>query len=159
MPMDPILCVPPIRLPIDMVVSVHNYIDYDLEALDGTPHMMIRKGAIRSYIGERMLIPFNMRDGVAVCEGKSNADWNFTAPHGAGRAMSRTQAFKTLHVDAFRAEMSNAGIYTTTANRDTLDEAPEAYKSKDDIVRLIEPTARILFFLTPRMNIKSAGAE
>lgn len=144
---------------IDTVVSVHNYIDYDLEALDGTPHMMIRKGAIRSYIGERMLIPFNMRDGVAVCEGKSNTDWNFTAPHGAGRAMSRTQAFKTLSVDAFKAEMGAAGIYTTTANRETLDEAPEAYKRKDEIVRLIEPTARILFFLVPRMNIKAAEAK
>ena len=143
----------------DAVVSVHNYIDYDLEALDGTPHMMIRKGAIRSYAGEKMLIPFNMRDGVAVCEGKSNADWNFTAPHGAGRAMSRTQAFKTLSVDAFKAEMGDAGIYTTTANRDTLDEAPEAYKNKDDIVRLIEPTAGILFFLVPKMNIKAAEGK
>ncbi len=73
--------------------------------------------------------------------------------------MSRAQAFKTLSVDAFKAEMGDAGIYTTTANRDTLDEAPEAYKNKDDIVRLIEPTARILFFLVPRMNIKSAEGK
>jgi len=140
---------------VDTITSVHNYIDYDFACLDGyKPHMMIRKGAIRSYAGERMIIPFNMRDGVAICEGKSNPDWNFTAPHGAGRVMSRNAASKTLDVSAFQSEMAEAGIYTTTANRNTLDEAPEAYKSKDDIVRLIEPTAKILFFMAPKMNIK-----
>lgn len=144
---------------IGIITSTHNYIDYDLEALDGTPHMMIRKGAIRAYAGEEMIIPFNMRDGVAICEGKSNPDWNYTAPHGAGRLMSRAQAFKTLDVEKFKAEMADAGIYTTTANRDTLDEAPEAYKNKDDIVRLIEPTATIKYFLYPKMNIKAAEGK
>ena len=143
----------------ERIVSTHNYIDYDFEALDGTPHMMIRKGAIRSYAGERMIIPFNMRDGVAICEGKSNPDWNFTAPHGAGRLMSRAEAFKTLDLEKFKKEMNDAGIYTTTANQDTLDEAPGAYKSKDDIVRLIKPTANILFFMTPKMNIKAAEGK
>lgn len=141
---------------VDHISSTHNYIDYDFEALDGTPHMMIRKGAIRSYLGERMIIPFNMRDGVAICSGKSNSDWNFTAPHGAGRVMSRAKAFETLDVESFKKEMNDAGIYTTTANSDTLDEAPEAYKSMDDIVRLIEPTAEVLFLLKPKMNIKAA---
>lgn len=144
---------------VDRITSTHNYIDYDFEALDGTPHMMIRKGAIRAYAGERMIIPFNMRDGIAICEGKSNEDWNWTAPHGAGRLMSRAAAFRNLDVEAFRAEMKDAGIYTTTANNDTLDEAPEAYKSKDDIVRLIEPTANILFFMKPKMNIKAAEGK
>ncbi len=145
---------------VDRITSTHNYIDYDFEALDGgTPHMMIRKGAIRSYVGERMIIPFNMKDGVAICEGKSNSDWNYTAPHGAGRIMSRAQAFKTLNTDDFKKEMSDAGIYTTTANGETLDEAPEAYKKKDDIVRLIEPTAKVLFFMYPKMNIKAAEGK
>ena len=141
---------------IDFVSSTHNYIDYDLEHLDGESHMMIRKGAIRAYVGERMIIPFNMRDGIAICEGKSNPDWNFTAPHGAGRLMSRTEAFKTLNVKDFQEDMATAGIYTTTANGDTLDEAPAAYKNKEDIVRLIEPTANILFYMYPKMNIKAA---
>ena len=144
---------------VERISSTHNYIDYDFEELNGIPHMMIRKGAIRSYKGEQIIIPFNMRDGVAICEGKSNPDWNFTAPHGAGRLMSRTEAFKTLDVEAFKKEMGDAGIYTTTANKDTLDEAPEAYKSKDDIVRLIEPTANILFFMYPKMNIKAAEGK
>lgn len=145
---------------VDRIVSTHNYIDYDLEALDGgTPHMMIRKGAIRSYKGERILIPINMRDGVLVCEGKGNADWNFSAPHGAGRKMSRAEAFRKLKVEDFVATMADKGIYTTTANRDTLDEAPDAYKDKADIVRLIEPTAKVLFTLYPKMNIKAAEGK
>lgn len=145
---------------VDRIVSTHNYIDYDLEAMDnGTPHMMIRKGAIRSFAGERILIPLNMRDGVLVCEGKGNPDWNFSAPHGAGRLLSRGAASRTLDVAAFQKEMADAGIYTTTANRDTLDEAPEAYKNKEDIMRLIEPTATILFTLLPKMNIKAAESK
>lgn len=118
--------------------------------------MMIRKGAIRSFAGERILIPINMRDGVLVCEGKGNADWNFSAPHGAGRKMSRAEAFRKLKVEDFVATMADSGIYTTTATRDTLDEAPDAYKGKADIVRLIEPTAKVLFTLFPKMNIKAA---
>lgn len=144
---------------LDSIFSVHNYIDFDLPALDGTPHMMIRKGAIRSYKGELMIIPFNMRDGVAICEGKSNPDWNFSAPHGAGRAMSRSKASKSLDLATFQKQMSDAGIFTTTANRDTLDEAPDAYKPMEDIVRLIEPTATIKYFLKPKMNIKAADVE
>lgn len=142
---------------MDYVLSVHNYIDYDLESAE--PHMMIRKGAIRSYEFEKMVIPFNMRDGVAICEGKSNEDWNYSAPHGAGRLMSRSKAFSTLDEGSFKKEMEDAGIYTTTANKETLDEAPEAYKNKDDIVRLIEPTAKVLFFLKPKMNIKAAESK
>lgn len=141
---------------IDEIYTTHNYIDYDFKALSGSTRMMIRKGAIRAYEGERMIIPFNMRDGIAICEGKSNEDWNFTAPHGAGRQMSRSKAKATLNVDTFKKEMSDANIYTTTADASTLDEAPSAYKPKDEIVKLIEPTANILYFMKPLMNIKAA---
>jgi RNA-splicing ligase RtcB len=117
--------------------------------------MMIRKGSIRAYVGERVIIPFNMRDGISICEGKSNPDWNYTAPHGAGRIMSRSKAFENLDVDEFKKQMADAGIYTTTADAKTLDEAPDAYKPMDEIVRLIEPTVDIKFFMKPKMNIKA----
>jgi RNA-splicing ligase RtcB len=140
---------------VDTIHTTHNYIDYDLKALMGKPHMMIRKGAIRAYEGERVIIPFNMRDGISICEGKSNEDWNFTAPHGAGRIMSRSKAFENLDVEEFKKQMADAGIYTTTADAKTLDEAPDAYKPMDEIVKLIEPTVDIKFFMKPKMNIKA----
>lgn len=142
--------------PIDFIATTHNYIDYDFKALSGKPNMMIRKGAIRAYEGERVIIPFNMRDGISICEGKSNEDWNWTAPHGCGRALSRMKANQQLNVEDFKAEMAAAGIYTTTADASTLDEAPAAYKPKDEIVKLIEPTVDIKFFMKPKMNIKAA---
>ena len=141
--------------PIDFIATTHNYIDYDFKALMGKPNMMIRKGSIRAYEGERVIIPFNMRDGISICEGKSNEDWNYTAPHGAGRALSRAKAFENLNVDDFKKQMADAGIYTTTADEKTLDEAPDAYKPKDEIVKLIEPTVDIKFFMHPKMNIKA----
>lgn len=141
--------------PIDFISTTHNYIDYDFKALTGKPNMMIRKGSIRAYVGERVIIPFNMRDGIAICEGKSNEDWNWTAPHGAGRIMSRSKAFENLDVEEFKKQMADAGIYTTTADAKTLDEAPDAYKPKDEIVKLIEPTVDIKFFMKPKMNIKA----
>ena len=141
---------------VERIVTTHNYIDYDFEALDGTPHMMVRKGAVRSYRGERLVIPFNMRDGIAVCEGKSNEDWNWTAPHGCGRSLSRSKAKERLNIEDFKATMEAAGVYTTTADKDTIDEAPMAYKPKDEIIKLIEPTCDVLFFMHPRMNIKGS---
>ena len=141
--------------PVDFITTTHNYIDYDFKALMGKPNMMIRKGSIRAYEGERVIIPFNMRDGISICEGKSNPDWNFTAPHGAGRIMSRSKAFENLDVEEFKKEMAEAGIYTTTADEKTLDEAPGAYKPMDEIVELIEPTVDIKFFMKPKMNIKA----
>jgi RNA-splicing ligase RtcB len=141
--------------PVDFITTTHNYIDYDFKALMGKPNMMIRKGSIRAYEGERVIIPFNMRDGISICEGKSNPDWNFTAPHGAGRIMSRSKAFESLDVEEFKKEMAEAGIYTTTADEKTLDEAPGAYKPMDEIVELIEPTVDIKFFMKPKMNIKA----
>ena len=141
--------------PIDFISTTHNYIDYDFKALMGKPNMMIRKGAIRAYEGERIIIPFNMRDGLSICEGKSNDDWNFTAPHGCGRALSRTKAHQQLNVEDFKAEMAAAGIYTTTADASTLDEAPAAYKPYEEIVKLIEPTVSVLYMMKPKMNIKA----
>ena len=141
---------------VDTIHTTHNYIDYDLKALMGKPNMMIRKGAIRAYEGERVIIPFNMRDGISICEGKSNEDWNFTAPHGCGRCLSRSKAKEQLNIEDFKATMEAAGVYTTTADASTLDESPAAYKPYEEIVRLIEPTVNVLYLMKPLMNIKAA---
>lgn len=132
----------------DVIYTTHNYIDMD--------DLILRKGAIRAYKGELCIIPFNMRDGIAICEGKSNDDFNCTAPHGAGRLLSRSKAKEKLNVDEFKSQMADAGIYTTTADRSTLDEAPDAYKPMPEIVELIEPTVDIIRFMRPKMNIKAS---
>jgi len=126
--------------------TVHNYIDTD--------SMILRKGAVSAKAGEKLLIPINMRDGSLVCKGLGNLDWNFSAPHGAGRLMSRSKAFKTLSLDEFKEQM--AGIYSTSINKDTLDESPMAYKNMDDIVRNIAPTAEIEKIIKPVYNFKAA---
>ena len=94
-----------------------------------------------------------MRDGIAICEGKSNPDWNYSAPHGAGRLMSRAQAKKNISIDEFKESMSN--VYSTTVCEETKDESPMAYKPTDEILELIEPTANILFMIKPKINIKA----
>ena len=126
--------------------TVHNYIDTDT--------MILRKGAVSSNNGEKLLIPINMRDGSLICEGLGNPDWNYSAPHGAGRLMSRGKAFKTLSLEDFKEQM--AGIYSTSIHRKTLDESPMAYKNMDDIVRNIAPTARIINVIKPVYNFKAA---
>lgn len=131
----------------ETISSVHNYLDFS--------DMIIRKGAIRSYVGERMVIPFNLRDGLAICEGKSNADWNCSAPHGAGRLLSRNKAKELLTMEAFREAMSD--IYSTSVCEGTLDESPMAYKDTQTILREIEPTCKILFFMKPVVNLKDTG--
>lgn len=130
---------------VETVHSMHNFID--------TRDWIIRKGAIRAYRGEKMIIPFNMRDGLLICEGKSNADWNCSAPHGAGRILARNQAFKTLDMEEFENEMK--GIYSTSVCRATLDESPMAYKDKDVIIDAIRDTAMILDTVRPVLNIKA----
>lgn len=130
---------------VDMIHSKHNFID--------PQDWIIRKGAIRAYEGERMIIPFNMRDGLLICEGKSNADWNCSAPHGAGRILARNQAFKTLDMAEFEKEME--GVYSTSVCKSTLDEAPMAYKDKDVIINAIQDTAIILDTVKPILNIKA----
>ena len=126
--------------------TIHNYIDTD--------NMILRKGAVSAQAGERLLIPINMRDGSLICTGLGNEDWNCSAPHGAGRLCSRKEAFRSLSLDEYRKEMQ--GIYTTCVSRETLDEAPMAYKTMDDIVAQIGPTARIEQRIKPVYNFKAA---
>ncbi|NLM37673.1 MAG: RtcB family protein [Firmicutes bacterium] len=134
--------------PVETIESVHNFIGDD---------DIIRKGATPARKGERVLIPFNMRDGLALCTGKGSAKYNYSAPHGAGRILSRTKAKQVLSVDAFARGMQKAGIYTTTANMETLDEAPDAYKDKDLIIQNIKETVEINDFVKPVYNFKAAG--
>ena len=133
----------------DSIVTTHNYIDVSDE------HPMLRKGAIDASVGRIVSIPFNMRDGFAICEGKGNSDWLNTAPHGAGRAMSRSQAKKNIEVENFRQSMS--GIFSTSVGEGTLDEAPDAYKPTEEIMALVEPTVKILSLVKPKLNIKDRG--
>jgi RNA-splicing ligase RtcB len=116
--------------------------------------MILRKGAVSANKGEKLLIPINMRDGSLVCEGLGNEDWNNSAPHGAGRLMSRTKAFATLKMDDFKDSMK--GVYTTSVNKKTLDEAPMCYKNADEIIENITPTAKILKAIKPIYNFKAA---
>ena len=136
---------------IDQVSSIHNYLDFG--------DMTIRKGSIRAYKEERMIIPFNMKDGIAICEGKSNDDWNCSAPHGAGRLMSRAAAKKKIDFSTFQKQMTDAGIYSTSVCQNTLDEAPDAYKPMSEIVELIKDTCDILYFMKPKINIKATDGE
>ena len=126
--------------------TVHNYVD-----LDG---MILRKGAVSARAGEKLLIPINMRDGSLVCIGRGNEDWNFSAPHGAGRLMSRSAAFERLTMAEYEEQM--AGIYSTCVVPDTIDESPMAYKSIDEIVENITPTAEIVCRIKPIYNFKAA---
>ena len=125
--------------------TIHNYID--------TEEMILRKGAVSARKGEKILIPINMRDGSLICIGKGNADWNCSAPHGAGRLMSRKTAFAKLSLEKFRTEM--AGIYSTCVTADTLDESPMAYKSMEEIVSQITPTVAIVKRIKPVYNFKA----
>lgn len=131
---------------MESIFTTHNYIS----VCEKTP--MLRKGAVAAGEGERFCLPFNMRDGIAVCMGKGNVDWNYSAPHGAGRAMSRNAAKKSIAIEDFQKSMD--GIFSTSVCLGTLDESPQAYKSKEDILRLIEPTAEVISMVKPRLNIK-----
>lgn len=130
----------------DAFTTIHNYIDTD--------DMILRKGSVSAKAGEKLLIPINMRDGSLICIGKGNEEWNCSAPHGAGRLMSRKAAFNVLSMDQFQQEME--GIYTTCVLPDTLDESPMAYKSMDEIIAQIGPTAEIIKRIRPVYNFKAA---
>lgn len=130
---------------VKKIKSVHNYIGDD---------NIIRKGAISAKIGEKVLIPFNMRDGVIVGTGKGNKNWNVSAPHGSGRIMSRNEAKKNLSLEEFKKTMD--GIWTSCVSKDTLDEAPMAYKDKDLILNAIKETVDVDFWLKPVYNFKSS---
>ena len=125
--------------------TIHNYIDTD--------EMILRKGAIAAHEGELVLIPINMRDGSVLATGKGNPEWNYSAPHGAGRIMSRSKAKDAIGLDEYRKAME--GIYTTSVSAETLDEAPMAYKSLGDIIDVIEESVNVIEVLKPVFNYKA----
>ena len=129
--------------------TVHNYIDVN--------EMILRKGAIAAHAGEKVLIPINMRDGSIIAVGKGNPEWNDSAPHGAGRVMSRAKARETLNMESYKEAM--AGIYTTSVNEDTLDEAPMAYKSLEDILDVIGETVEVIDVMKPIYNFKASNED
>lgn len=128
--------------------TIHNYIDTD--------NMILRKGAVSAQKGEKLIIPINMRDGSLICTGKGNPDWNFSAPHGAGRLMSRSQAKQSFTVSEYKKQMN--GIYSTSINSSTLDECPMAYKDINDILDNISDTVDVNDIIKPIYNFK-AGIE
>lgn len=130
----------------DAFHTIHNYIDTD--------EMILRKGAIAAHKGERVLIPINMKDGSILAIGKGNPEWNYSAPHGAGRIMSRTKAKNELNLDEYKQAMK--GIYTTSANENTLDEAPMAYKSQESIIDVIRESVDIIDVMKPIYNFKAS---
>ena len=126
--------------------TIHNYIDTD--------EMILRKGAIAAHKGAKVLIPINMKDGSVLAVGKGNPEWNFSAPHGAGRLMSRAKAKQTLSMDEYKTMME--GVYTTSVNEATLDEAPMAYKSLDDIIDVIKESVDVIDVMKPIYNFKAS---
>lgn len=130
---------------VDSFDTIHNYIDMT--------NMILRKGAISSQLGERMIIPINMRDGALICVGKGNPDWNYSAPHGAGRLMSRSEAKESISMTSYKESMK--GIFSTSVSKSTIDESPMAYKSMDEIVKNIAETADIQKVIKPIYNFKA----
>lgn len=114
---------------------------------------ILRKGAISAKAGEHVIIPMNMRDGSLICVGKGNKDWLYSAPHGAGRIMSRSQAKKELSMEIYKTEMN--GIYSSSVCEETIDEAPMAYKSMEEIIQLIQPTVDVVNIIKPVYNFKA----
>lgn len=135
--------------PTGQFTTVHNYIDHESN--------IIRKGAVSARKGEMLLIPINMRDGSLLCIGKGNDDWNCSAPHGAGRLLSRMDSREKFTLEEYQKTMQEAGIYSTSIDRSTLDECPMAYKGMKDIVDNIEPTAEIIKILKPAYNFKATS--
>ena len=125
--------------------TIHNYIDTD--------DMILRKGSISAKSGERVIIPMNMRDGSLICVGKGNPDWNYSAPHGAGRIMSRNEAFKNLTLSTFQESMKD--IFSTSVCNETLDEAPQVYKPMEEIIENIKDTVEIVSIIKPIYNFKA----
>lgn len=128
----------------DQFDTVHNYIEMDTK--------IARKGAISAQAGEKLVIPFNARDGSVIAKGKGNEDWNYSAPHGAGRTMSRTQAKKRIPFQKYQEMMKD--VYSTSVSKQTLDEAPSAYNKQKTILRLAEPTIEVLEYIRPIYNLK-----
>ena len=133
----------------ESIYTTHNYISVTEE------HPMLRKGAIDASEGKKVCIPFNMRDGIAICTGKGNAQWLGSAPHGAGRKMTRNQAKKLIPLSEYEATME--GIFSTSVCSETLDESPQAYKPTEEILSMITPTVDVIAFVKPKFNIKDTG--
>ena len=134
---------------LDSFSTVHNYIDLDA--------MILRKGAVSAKDGERLVIPMNMRDGCLLCRGKGNPAWNFSAPHGAGRLLSRAEARQSFTLSQYKKEMK--GVYSTSVGRDTLDESPMAYKPMETILSQIGPAVEVVERLRPVYNFKAGDRE
>ena len=133
---------------LDEFVTIHNYLDIK--------HMIMRKGSVAAYEGQKLIIPMNMRDGSLICIGKGNEDWNCSAPHGAGRLMSRAQAKKNLHMEEFKDSMKN--VWTTSVMEETIDEAPMVYKPMESIIENIKDTVDIIDVIKPIYNFKASEA-
>ena len=132
---------------VEHFTSIHNYIDFE--------DHIIRKGAIRAYKDEIILVPLNMRDGVAVCRGLGNEDWNYSCSHGSGRKMSRSKAKETLLMENFEADMQN--VFSTCISKNTIDESPAAYKDSNKILDLISETCEVLYVVKPIISIKDTS--
>ena len=134
---------------VERFETIHNYIDTD--------NMILRKGSISARKDEKVLIPINMRDGSLICIGKGNPDWNYSAPHGAGRLMSRSEAKESISLSDFKKTMKDAGIYSTSVCKDTIDESPFAYKPMEEIIENIKDTVDIVDIIKPIYNFKASG--
>lgn len=135
----------------DEIETIHNYIDME--------HMIVRKGAVSAMKDETILIPMNMRDGSLICIGKGNDDWNYSAPHGAGRLMSRSQAKESISLSEFKKAMEDASVFSTSVRKDTIDESPFAYKPMDEIIANIKETVDIVNIIKPIYNFKAGSEE
>lgn len=133
---------------VDNIFTTHNYIDFSMK--------MMRKGAVAAPKGRRLVIPFNMRDGLIIARGKGNEEWNNSAPHGAGRLLSRADAKELIDLDEYKESMQ--GIYSTSVGTGTIDESPMAYKDPKDILRQIEDTVEVKYFIRPVINMKATNS-
>ena len=132
---------------LEQIYTTHNYIDFSMK--------MMRKGAVAAPTGKKLVIPFNMRDGLIIAHGKGNEDWNQSAPHGAGRLLSRSDAKEMIGLEEFCESMK--GIYSTSVGTSTIDESPMAYKDPKEILHLIEDTVEVEYFIRPVINLKATN--
>ena len=132
--------------PVSSFATIHNYID--------TENKILRKGAVSAQSGETIIIPINMKDSALICRGRGNVDWNYTAPHGSGRVLRRSEAKELITLDEFKAEME--GVFTTSVNESTIDESPMAYRRVDEILNTIDPTAEVVERILPVYNFKAS---
>lgn len=133
---------------VEQIYTTHNYIDFSMK--------MMRKGAVAAPAGRKLVIPFNMRDGLIIARGNGNEDWNQSAPHGAGRLLSRSDAKELIDLEEYKESMK--GIYSTSVGTGTIDESPMAYKESKEILRLIEDTVEVEYFIRPVINLKATNS-